>query len=208
MIKNNRINALVDETKGIDTLLDIGCDHGLVIKRALEKKNIKKAIASDISENALSQAKANLTNSNVKFVVSDGFNKIKEQYDGVVIAGMGAETIIKILNKAPLSEKTYILQPNGKYDILRKYLENNNFKIIDEVLIFDKFYYVLIKVVRGDMNLNEKDIYLGPILRTKKSSISYYENLLKINENLLSKVQGDNKETILKQISWLKDIIR
>lgn len=207
MIKNNRINALVEATKGINTLLDIGSDHGLVIKHALDKNYINKAIAADISNNALNQARSNLEKYQVIFKVSDGFENINNAFDGVVIAGMGSETIKKILNKAPKENKIYILQPNGKYDILRKYLNDNNFKIIDETIIFDKFYYIIIKAKRGEMKLSNEDIYLGPILRTKKSSISYYENLLKINRNILSKIQGNNKGTILNKILWLNDII-
>lgn len=207
MIKNNRIDALVEHTKGITTLLDIGTDHGLVIKKAIDNKYIKKAIAADISKNALNQARNNLTNYPVEFIVSDGFKNIKSKYDGVVIAGMGSETIIKILKEAPNEDVIFILQPNAKYDILRKYLMNSDFKIIDETIILDKFYYVIIKVIRGRIKLTDSDIYLGPILRNKKSSISYYEHLLKRNNELISKVQNDNKGTITKQIKWLNDII-
>ena len=137
MIKNNRISAIVSLTKGINTLLDIGCDHGLVIKEALDNNYIKQGIASDINVGPLNSAKTNLKGYPVKFVLSDGFLNINDNYDGVVIAGMGAHLICNILKNAPKDENiTYILQPNGRYEILRKYLSENNFKIINEILVY------------------------------------------------------------------------
>lgn len=209
MIKNDRLNAIVDELKDINILLDIGTDHGLVIKKALSQKIIKAAIAADISPNALNQARANLVNENVEYYVTDGFKGIKETFDGVVIAGMGAETIINILKHAPnKKEMKFVLQANGKYDILRTYLANNNYKIINETIVYDKFYYIIISAIKGDGKLSFEEIYLGPILMNKKTSIPFYEHLLKKEINLLNKVEENNKQPIYQKIKWLKDKIR
>ncbi|WP_162140078.1 tRNA (adenine(22)-N(1))-methyltransferase [Haploplasma axanthum] len=206
MIKNKRIDALVDETKGINTLLDIGCDHGLVIKKAFENKNIKKAIASDVNEMPLESAKKNLKGFDVEFIVSNGFENIKDKFDGVVIAGMGAMLISNILEKAPEGDITYILQANSKLEVLREYLSNNNFKIIDEIVVFEKFYYIIIRAVRGNEKLNEKELYLGPILMKKTSSISYYQNLLDRYYRLIN-LEGTNSDVILQRVKWLESII-
>ena len=71
MIKNNRIDALVEKTKGINTLLDIGCDHGYVILEAFKKDYIKKAIASDINIKPLRSAENNLKEYPVEFILGD-----------------------------------------------------------------------------------------------------------------------------------------
>lgn len=207
MIRNNRIDALVEQTKGINTLLDIGCDHGLVLKKALDENYIKVGIAADINKKPLASAKANLANYPVSYILSDGFEAVNMKYDGVVIAGVGATLITKILDKAPAVDITYILQANGKYDILRYYLMNNNYKIIDETIVYEKHYYVILKVVRGNMQLSNKEIYLGPILKTKHSSISYYKHLLKKYNPLVDRAT-DNRNAILEKINWLKQMIR
>ncbi|MDY0278321.1 MAG: class I SAM-dependent methyltransferase [Acholeplasma sp.] len=207
MIKNKRLNALINETKEIDKLLDIGCDHGLVLKGAFDQAFIKEGIAADINAKPLESAKKNLDGYNVKYVVSDGFKAINEEFDGVVIAGMGAMLITKIMEHAP-DEKdiTYILQPNGKYEVLRSFLTKNGFKIIDETIVKDKFYYIIIKSIRGFSDLTDEQIFLGPILMNKDSSKNYYRYVLDKYYQLMN-LKGVEDKTILERVKWLENII-
>lgn len=202
MEKNKRIDTIVSLLNKDETLLDIGCDHGYVIKKAIDNKIITNAIASDISINALNQAKTNLTGYPVKLVLSNGFDNITMPFKQVVIAGMGTNTIMDILDKRNQAlDITYLLQANDRHYLLRKYLMNNDFKIIDEVVVFDGFYYIIIKAVKGHMKLTEKQLHLGPVLLTKKSSLNYYrykkdyiDNLLrnhgKISNSMLEKYEA------------------
>ncbi|TNF07749.1 MAG: SAM-dependent methyltransferase, partial [Bacillota bacterium] len=162
MARNKRISFLAELTKGYHKVLDIGTDHGLVLKKAFEKGYIQEAIASDINEKPLNQARRNLKNYPVHYVTSDGFLAINESFDLAVIAGMGAYLICDILNHAPKHDVTYILQANDKHEILRKYLMDHGFKIIDEYLVDDKFPYLILIVKRGSMILSEDELYLGP----------------------------------------------
>lgn len=189
MIKDNRISFIASLIKGDNNILiDIGTDHGYLIKEAFSLGKIKKAIATDINKEPLLNAKRNLKDLNVTFYQTDGFKNIKENYNKVVIAGMGANLISKILNDAKTSKDiTYYLQPNNKEKNLRKYLMDNNFKIVDEFVIFDKKYYVIIKAIRGSMNLSKEDLILGPILKTKKESINYYKHLIKWYNTIIKK---------------------
>ena len=75
----NRIDLIVSLTKGYDTVLDIGTDHGLVLKKALDLGYIKKGIASDINKEPLNQAKENLSSYPVSFYLSDGFKNIRKR---------------------------------------------------------------------------------------------------------------------------------
>lgn len=205
MIKNKRLNFIVSLfDKKYDTLLDIGTDHGYLIKKAFDNNKISKAIATDINGLPLNNAKGNLKGYNVKYILTDGFKDINDSFDLVVIAGMGGSQITNILSNAPKDNRIkYILQPNNKADNLRKYLSENDFKIIDEHIIFDKHYYVILEVVKGKMDLNDKDYYLGPILKMKKESIKYYIHLYKwyntiIIKNGLTSGEIVNKTMILK----------
>ena len=83
---------------------------------------------------------------------------VKKTFDLAIIAGMGSFLICDILEHAPKHEVTYILQANDKIEVLRAYLMDHGFKIVDEYLLFDQFYYVILKVIRGKMMLSEYDI--------------------------------------------------
>lgn len=170
---NKRLDFLAECLIGYERILDIGCDHGLVIKKAIDQGFIQSAIAADIGEKPLNQAKKNLLGYPVEFVVSNGFESINSDYDVVVIAGMGVYTIIDILSQKHQSAN-YILQANDKYEILRKFLFDQGYRIVDEHVVFDKFFYVIIKVVKGDDQYMEEDLYVGPILKTKPEAKPYY----------------------------------
>lgn len=175
MARSKRIKFLASLTQGHHTVLDIGTDHGLVLKEAFDLGYIKDAIASDINEAPLLQAQKNLKNHPVKYVQSDGFSHIKDNFDLVIIAGMGAFLITQILDRAPNSDGiTYILQANDKTSYLRKYLCDHGFLIEDEFIIVDRFYYEIMIVKKGQMNLSETDIVLGPKLRLKPESQKFY----------------------------------
>lgn len=199
MARNKRIDFLAELTKGYDTVLDIGTDHGLVLKKAFEKGYIKKAIASDLREEPLNQAKANLEEYPVSFVLSDGFKKIKMDFDLAIIAGMGAYLITEILKDAP-KDKTFILQANDKQEILRSYLNDSGFEIVDEFVIHDKFYYVMIIVRAGQMSLLEDDLYLGPKLKYKPEAKPYYQHKIKQYQKIINHVDEDRQKELLKLI--------
>ncbi|MCD8562447.1 MAG: class I SAM-dependent methyltransferase [Bacilli bacterium] len=88
------ILSLINDEK---RLIDIGCDHGLVGIFALKEQRVKEVIASDINPKSLSAAKANILKynvSNMKTLVSDGFDNIDlKEDDLVLISGMGFKTI-------------------------------------------------------------------------------------------------------------------
>jgi tRNA (adenine22-N1)-methyltransferase len=200
MARNKRIKFLSELTKGYDRVLDIGTDHGLVLLDAFKKGYIKSAIASDLREEPLNSAKKSLSHYPVEFVISDGFQNIKSDFDLGIIAGMGAYLIKDILKYAPM-EKTYILQANDNHDILRAFLAKQGFEIIDEHIIHDKFYYVIIIVKKGHMNLSEADLYLGPKLKHKKEAKAFYEQKIKQFQKIYPKADDVRQEALSKLIN-------
>lgn len=204
MARNKRFNTIISLIEPVDTLVDIGTDHGLVIKKAFELGLIKKAIAADINPKPLSQANANLKGYPVRFIVSDGFKNIKENFDTAIIAGMGSHTIIDILKDVADFKATFILQPNDKIELLRAFLMHNNYKIVDEVLVHDKFYYIVLKVVRGKMNLTKQDLILGPVLINKKEAKAYYHFKLKQLNRIIKTVDNEKFNEISELINIYK----
>lgn len=199
MARNKRIKFLAELTKGYDYVLDIGTDHGLVLLEAFKKGYIKKAIASDLREEPLNQAKKNLNNYDVDFVLSDGFKQIDKPVDLAIIAGMGSYLMTDILSDVE-KDITYILQANDKHHVLREFLANNHFSIEDEFVIHDKFYYVIMIVKKGQMELLEDDLYLGPKLKYKPEAKLYYQHKIKQYEKILIKADDERKKELLKLI--------
>jgi|SRR5690554_15955 len=189
MIKSNRLDfiaSLID--KNSNTLLDIGTDHGYLIKKAFDSNKIKSGIAADVNELPLKSARRNLKDYNVKYVLSNGFKEIKDKFDVVVIAGMGGNLISKILSDAPKYKNIkYILQPNNKEENLRYFLMKNNFLITNEHVLLDKTFYVILEVKKGEMVLNKEELFLGPILKNKESSNIYYKHLYNWYKEIVAK---------------------
>ncbi len=203
-----RIKYIASLLKGANTVLDIGTDHSKVLIEALNQDFIKKGIGSDINKGPLKNAYKNVKKANledkIKLVQSDGFKNIKDDYDVVVITGIGFELIKNILNEPHQQPNYYLIGSHHQVHYLRKYLIDNNYKIIDEYILFDKKYYIFLKVIKEKQILTNKEIYLGPILQTKKEAIHYYKELL--NKHLKIK-ENHRSDEINQQISFLKEII-
>ncbi len=206
MARSKRILFLAELTKGFNSVLDIGTDHGLVLEKAFEKGYIHKGIASDLREKPLKSAENNLKNYPVTFVISDGFLAIKEPFDLVIIAGMGAYLICDIMDNAPKEDVTYILQPNDKTEILREYLMNHGFMITDEYLIQDKFFYVILRVKRGVSKMNQEDLILGPILKTKPESRKFYDQKIEQIDKIYNRADEKRKEELDKMRQIYKNV--
>lgn len=179
----NRLKEISKYLKGYETACDIGCDHGLVLKYAFDNNYIKKGIAIDNKIGPLENAKKNLKNYDCLFYLNDGVKNLNLKYDIGIISGMGSETIINILTNSPKTD--YILVTHSDIELLRKYLFENSFLIVEENIIYDKFYYVVIKVKYIEnfkANYDTKDMFFGKILPSKinnnKIVKDYFLNLL------------------------------
>ena len=134
---------------------DIGCDHGYLGIHLLKNCNAKSIIAADINEGPLQSAMRNAEKYGVAgkmtFHLSDGAKNIPRDFDALVCAGMGADTMIHILEDAPwLRSKQYylVLQCQSKTPMLRRYLSDTGWSIVEESIVQDgKFLYTIMEVV-------------------------------------------------------------
>jgi tRNA (adenine22-N1)-methyltransferase len=206
MVKNNRIDALVESIQGYHTVLDIGTDHGLVLKYAIDKKYIKKGIAADIAAMPLENAKNNLQGYPVSCVLSDGFKSIREAFDAVLIAGVGGMTIIDILSHRQEGDYDLILMPHDRLEKVRRYLLENNYGIISENIIFDKHYYTIFHVNKRKMVISEKEILTGFQVIMNQTSCAYFLSQYQKHDMLSKKATG-NKKTYLETLtSYYKEV--
>lgn len=138
-----------------DRVADIGCDHGYLGIYLLQKGIASGVIASDLRPGPLQSAVHNAAKYGVgdkmRFYLSDGAQSIPRDFDCMVCAGMGGDTMVGILTQAPwLKAKQYrlILQCQSKTPLLRRYLSENGWRITEESVLRDgKFLYTVMEVV-------------------------------------------------------------
>lgn len=138
-----------------DRVADIGCDHGYLGIYLLKSGIASSVIASDLRPGPLQSALVNAAKYGVGdrmgFFLSDGAVSIPRDFDAMVCAGMGADTIISILTRAPwLKSSRYrlILQCQSKTPMLRRFLSEKGWRIAEEAVARDgRFLYTIMLVV-------------------------------------------------------------
>ena len=132
---SNRLKACCEFIKQGDRVADIGCDHGYLSIHLLKSGIAASVIAADINPMPLDSARKNAAkyevSDKITFCLSDGVQSIPRDFDTLVCAGMGADTMISILNAAPwLKDSKYrlILQCQSRRPELRQYLYENRTK--------------------------------------------------------------------------------
>lgn len=174
-------------------IADVGTDHAYIpIYLALNKK-ITHAISSDLREGPLENAKKNVKLYNLENIIetrlSDGLENISEsEVDEILIAGLGGNIIISILEKICWKNKRFIIQPMKYERRLRKYMAKSGYKLVSEkaVICSKKVYTVMEVIFTGEKyDITPEEEYIGKIIPNKYdlSSISYIKKQIKDLEN-------------------------
>jgi len=141
-----RLRAVAELISVNAVVADIGTDHGLLPVYLALTGHARQVFASDISDDSLNAArrlaaKYNVSNK-ITFINAPGLNGIAQSgVDTIVIAGLGGETIVDILNKTPWQKRQnvkLILQPQSKLYILARFLYNNDYTISQTKTVIDK----------------------------------------------------------------------
>lgn len=208
---NKRLTKICNFIEKNSIVADIGTDHGIVPLYLSENGISKKIIATDISANSLSKLNEKLElNDNIDNIetrVSDGLDCILVyEVDTLIISGMGGILVKNILEKninVAKTIRTLILSPNNSLDLLRRYLFENGFLVVDEDDAFENGkYYQILKVRLGkDYYYNENEYVFGKHILRKKS-VNLYDFLTKEHKKYKNIVLGiennsENKERIV-----------
>ncbi len=209
-----------------DRVADIGCDHGYLGIYLLKKGIACSVIASDIHEGPLQSALRNSEKFGVRdqmtFYLSDGVRNIPRDFDTLVCAGMGGDTMVSILSAAPwLQNKQYrlILQCQSKTPMLRKFLSETGWRITEETVIRDgKFLYTVMEVLwQPGYTLTPGQRHFPPALLENPAAElpAYYRWVVQGLENIVLNrkeqadpfaVQAFNElKNLPSELSWLKE---
>lgn len=215
MIKlSPRLRAISDLIDEDDVVLDVGCDHALLSIDLALKGN--KVYASDKSSGAIQGARANLKKYEVEDLVDlaelKDLDFLNEEVNTIVIAGMGALTIIEILkknlDKLRKIEKFIFLAHNHQKR-LRKFIADNNFLIDDELVVKEgNKYYFIMKVIKGKANYDDLELEFGAVnlKRKDKTFLDYLAYYIKTQEKILSKLSKEEQDKLSIKIERLKKI--
>ena len=204
-----QIAMLVDRNK---VVFDVGSDHALLPCFLVENGISNKVYAGEIAQGPLNAGIANIKKRNLEGkvipVFSDGLVKAEDDVDIVIIAGMGYHTIKHILDNCEIERYQYfIVQPNTDVELLRQYISDHNYTIEDERVVFDDFYYQIIKF-SADLHepYSEMQIKYGPVLLERKDEvfIAYLNDLLNRLKQINEKA---NKEEYTDTINEIEQIL-
>ena len=182
---NDRLKHIGDLVEANSFCLDIGCDHAFLdIYLVKQNKNIK-AIATDIAEGPVKQARENIKREGLEDTIEvrlgNGLDTYSDEVNTVIIAGMGGRNMIGIFkNNMKVLKKidTIIVSPNNYQIDVKKFLTKNGFYIDDEELVKEKkFIYQIILEKNFSLDLyflRKRVIYLRSIIKEK----SYLERFL------------------------------
>lgn len=150
---SNRLEMVVSFVKSAKSAADIGTDHGHVPVELVRRGVVEHAYAMDVRKGPLSKARENVAAAGLKEKIetrlSDGLLKLNVgEADSVIIAGMGGELMIHILEDGCHMWDTveqWILSPHSEQQKVREWLWNHGFPIVKEGMVFEegKFYTVM-----------------------------------------------------------------
>ncbi len=153
-------------------LADIGSDHAYLPAHLLLTGKISFAVAGEVAAGPLENVQHEIERTHLSETLigrlGDGFAAIEpaDKIDTVTIAGMGGRLIADILTAGHTAGQQYqrlILQPNIDVDVVRTWLQDNGYALIDETMVFDdNHYYEVLVAEPGVTEFTAQQLKFGP----------------------------------------------
>jgi len=198
---SRRLETIASFVPEGSTVADIGTDHGYIPIHLVQEGKAKHAIAMDVRKGPLLRAQAHIheagLEAHVEVRLSDGLLKLEQnEADCVVIAGMGGELIIHILEEGRgLWEGIphWVLSPHSELDKVRRFLEEQEFFTWRETMIKEEGKFYTIMGINRTNKAGEKD--------NREISYRYGRSLIESKDPVL-------KEYLKKEEEQLEQIMR
>lgn len=216
---------------------DIGSDHALLPSYLISEGISPYAIAGEVNKGPLEAARRQINAlkiaDKVDVRLGSGLKVINDgEVEVITIAGMGGGLIVEILQEgaAKLNNiERLILQPNVGSELVRDWLDNNKWNIINEEILEEdsRIYEVIVAEQRtGDydpsyqgQNRSKEDLYrLGPILLQKGTKILYekwrrelikYQYILgELQKSKDHETKIEKEQQIIEEINWITEVIK
>ena len=197
-----RLQCIHDLVNDHSIIADIGCDHGLLCIALIESHTAIKAYACDVANGPLDRAKEAIRTAGLQDritpMLADGIAQVPPEADTIIIAGMGFETIRKILLEGRNrwgNGRTFILASHTDVEDLRRFLSDHHFVIDDERIVLERHYYQIIKAHHDEeaRSLTEDEILFGVYAKNEKLFLSYWQKEKKKCEEILRKMPSSHE---------------
>lgn len=196
-------------------LADIGTDHAYLPVWLAKSGKITSAIACDVKEGPLQRARENIQKYQVSSLVtarlSDGLQAVSpDEVDTVVIAGMGGDLMIHILEEAPWlkSGKTIILQCMTSAEELRRWLLAEGYVTESEHAVRSegRVYTVMrIRWSESPPDVGPLFIYIGLLAgQHSEEALTYIRREIR---HLTNRIQGSRAREARSEAQALEDIV-
>jgi tRNA (adenine22-N1)-methyltransferase len=224
---SERLECIAKMVEKCDSVADIGTDHAYLPIYLIKNGVCRRAIASDINKGPVEKAKLNIRMENedesIECRLGPGLTTIlPNEVNVAIIAGMGGNLIRDIIEDSMEVFKSLdylVLQPVQNPDILRRYIYERGYEVIDEELCKDENrYYELIKIRYGNKTEHLEDIYceISKLLLEKKHPIVKEYIFLKIKkyDTILNNIRDNGemakvrKDSLNEKIVKLKEMLR
>lgn len=224
-----RLQTVASYVRKGSRVADVGTDHGYVPIYLIKEGIAEAALAMDVREGPLERAREHIRSygleGRIKTRLSDGLEQLRAgEADTVVIAGMGGELMIHILEEGMHVWETvdhWVLSPQSEIDKVRRYLEQNSFSLLDETMLVEEGKYYTVMSAGRNMtadetaggaaspegkrqaedekqgtDMGESDYLYGRRLIEKKSPVlkEYLEKEKKTLKGILGQVTGQDSD--------------
>ena len=220
MTLSPRLAATASLVSGGGNIVDVGTDHAYLPAHLILTKKIPFAIASDLRQSPLDNAKDTVVKyklqNKIELRLSDGLSEIKpDEVKEIVFAGMGGTLIAEKLKECCWikNEKYhFIFQPQSKAEDLREYLYSNGFEINKELAVSEgeRYYITFDAYYTGEIkSFTLSDCFIGKLQKTAeaKAHLKMQLNRLEKKFNALKHRENENTEDLEKLIDDLKGFI-
>lgn len=211
-----RLQMVASMVPNCKTAADVGTDHAYLAVRLLSDGVVAHVLATDIHAGPLARAKQTASacdmTGRMEFHLCDGLQfPGAELADTIVIAGMGGETMVSILQAAPWAweNRALILQPQSKQRLLYQWLSDHKICLRQAKLCMDagKLYLAFLAMGQGegqesveDLLLAAKDPLLPIYLESEENRLCYAsEAMQKASRDMRSQL-----DAIKEQLAYLE----
>ena len=224
-----RLKTVASILEGVTLLCDVGSDHAYLPVYAIQQGLITSAIAGEVVKGPFESAQQTVQNyvltDKISVRLGDGLDVVtsKDEVTAISICGMGGELIARILEQGRVNgtltgNEKLVLQPNVAEHLLRQWLVNHHYEILEEVVVEDhhRLYEIIVAEKREQsVPLTATQIKFGPKLIENPTDLvirKWERQLRKIKEILAQLKQSkqlpiEKVETFNHQYLELKGLI-
>lgn len=197
LLLDSRLSLVYDLYDSCDLAADIGTDHAHLPAALLQRGRCRRMILTDISPDALANARRVITrlslSDRVSFRLGDGLSPLSEPCAVISVTGMGGRTIREILlsGREKLSGASLLLSAHTDLPLVRQTVADLGYHLDREEPCFAAGrYYLVFRARPGAAPLSDQQLRTGSPLLFRSASPVLRPYLRRRADILESRLKG------------------